>query len=91
MTGYTVNTGSTTKFSQNWGHIFGAAPASKKVTKGNASQAKDAVATGKAPAKQVVKKAPAKAAAQPSAAKTGPAKTVKSKQAAQSALTSGKR
>ena len=82
MTGYTVNTGATTKFSQNWDRIFGAAAgaAAKKTAKG--SQPKAAKAVEKAPAKKGAKKA---------APKAGAAKTVRSKQAAQTALTSGKR
>lgn len=48
MTGYTVHTGSTEKFSEGWDHIFkkkkaGAKPAKKKVAKG----AKTARKTGR--------------------------------------------
>ena len=88
MTGYTVNTGATTKFTEGWDRIFGgpASKAAKKVAK--TSQAKAAPEASKAPAK--VTKAPAKAAKK-AAPKAQPAKTVKSKRASQAALTSGKR
>lgn len=58
MTGYTVHTGSTVKFSEGWDNIFSGAPAKKSATK-------------KAAAKKVAAK---KAVARKSSAKKGSAK-----------------
>lgn len=86
MTGYTVNTGSTTKFSEGWDRIFSGAAAKSMKKAVKASQATPASKAAKAPAKAATKTAAKKAAP-----KTQPAKTVKSKKASQAALTSGKR
>lgn len=48
MTGYTVNTGSTTKFSEGWDRIFGGSA--------KTSDAKAASKTGRAPAKSSTSK-----------------------------------
>ena len=52
MTGYTVHTGSTVKFSSGWDNIFQTAKSSKKST---GSQREKLPATGKSTRKTVVK------------------------------------
>lgn len=84
MTGYTVHTGSTTKFSEGWERIFGVAPRS------SARPAKSPKASQAKPAK-AAKKTPAKTAVRTAAGKTGTAKTVRSRRAAQTARASRKR
>ena len=54
MTGYTVHTGSTEKFSQGWDNIFsgGKKAASKKATKKKAAKKKKKPSSSKAAAKK---------------------------------------
>lgn len=84
MTGYTVHTGSTTKFSEGWDRIFSGAKRS------SARSAKAAKASQAKPAK-AANKAPAKTAAKTPATKAGASKTVRSRRSAQTARASGKR
>ncbi|MBA3315650.1 MAG: hypothetical protein M3552_04445 [Planctomycetota bacterium] len=83
MTGYTVNTGTSIKFSEGWDRIFaGGASSDEPKQKANKAAAKSVKAAGKAPAK-------AQATAKKKAGKVTPGKKVRSKQAAQRARTSG--
>ena len=78
MTGYTVNTGSTVKYSEGWDQIFGASkPAPAKPTKGK----KPSPAAKKANAASAVPEQPRKKS-------TGAKK--QTKKAAQTARSSGK-
>jgi hypothetical protein len=81
MTGYTVNTGATVKFSEGWDRIFGGTPGSSG----------KAAVPGPKPSPASKKASASVKAAKKSAGKQSSGKTVKSKQAAQSARTSGKR
>lgn len=90
MTGYTVNTGATTKFSEGWDRIFSGRSAGSKSAKKTATPAKAAAATP-APKKSAKAATKAPKAAAKTSAKPAGSKTVKSKQASQQALTSGKR
>jgi hypothetical protein len=87
MTGYTVNTGTSMKFSEGWDRIFGADTAGTAKKK-KATAESQPIDKAPAKAKPGVKKSPA---AEAGTTKAGTAKTVRSKQAAQTTRTSGKR
>lgn len=88
MTGYTVNTGTSVKFSEGWDRIFAAGGAGTGKKKKAATAETPSAKKAPAKAKPGAKKSPA---AKAGAAKTGATKTVRSKRAAQTSRTSGKR
>ncbi len=60
MTGYTVHTGSTEKFSDGWDRIFDDVSKSRKKPASGRSKAKTRKSTAKSAAKSTGKRAPAK-------------------------------